>query len=277
MSRLDKIEELLASPQQRSTEAGMGVAAETECWRCGLTIEPTELGVCAACLTALRDPTTTSLEGDQENADALGDAIGEALRNLAPRVRAFMQAIERMGLTITAHFGVPHPPARPTVDQVIEFAQLLDLPPQMIQDQPCVMHPEDHCSPTYVCEQCPFRYVLMDEDNRPIGFEGPDAPPRIDPNCAHIDPEDGCCAHPDAMTPECWRASDGSRCDCPILDNAPAPQFLLGDARVFVRHFEDGEWEEVGGFGNFPCDINLIISDPPSDEERRDFHPPNHQ
>lgn len=37
------------------------------------------------------------------------------------------------------------------------------------------------------------------------------------PGCVFIDPADGTCGHPDAITPECWRL-DGLTADCPPLD-----------------------------------------------------------
>ena len=35
-------------------------------------------------------------------------------------------------------------------------------------------------------------------------------------NCGHVDQVDGTCAHPDALTPECYISYDGGSSDCPI-------------------------------------------------------------
>lgn len=159
--RIDEILRVLDNATQASTEHGYAFQVPKElCWRCDCKIDtdsPTEL--CSRCIEEMR---AEKPHAPRTFIETVFDAMVEALReeNLRFLAQAF-RAGEPILLVDTAgtivgvfpdaseHFEIPH--------------------------GQCVMQAEDECSPTYCCEQCPFRFVLIDDHGIPLGFDGPSA------------------------------------------------------------------------------------------------------
>lgn len=157
--RIDDILRVLDNATQSSTEHGYAFQPPKElCWRCDCKVDvdsPTEL--CSRCIEEMRaeKPHAPKSFADQIFEAMLGALRAENLRFLAQAFRMGepVLLVDGDGTIIgafpdaAAHFEIPH--------------------------GQCVMQAEDECSPTYCCERCPFRFVLLDDRGVPTGFDGP--------------------------------------------------------------------------------------------------------
>lgn len=229
MSRIDRIEELLASPLAHDPDEhnslvfkGMQLPPEELCWRCGTSADVDEsLGICSECVADLRNPAAVSDPPSPWAGFDLWAQAHERLSETVQRVSALFAGLIRHGVHEDTRLRVFGVRASGEVDQfvlppAVEWVQvILDdglvaydgrafIEPVIIDDPPttrrCDMHPDDICDGVVPCAVC----VVI--------------PQRVIEGCLYTDPEDGTCGHPNRMTPECWRAADGSRSDCPIAE-----------------------------------------------------------
>lgn len=220
MSRIDRIEELLASPLAHDPDEhnsfvfkGMTLPPEELCWRCGVSadVDP-KLGACSSCVADLRNPAAVS--GEPAGIWSVFDAwtaAGARLNETLQRVSEIFAGLawnRSPGDGRLRVFGVR---LNGEVEQFVhdpaagdEWIVIIDDPQppwvQVPEPRRCDMHPEDVCDGIVPCAIC----VVM--------------PQRVIEGCLYTDPEDGTCGHPNGMTPECWRAADGSRSDCPVAE-----------------------------------------------------------
>lgn len=131
MSRIDDIEALLSNPTQKSDERGMAGVTDAECWRCGMPIEPCELGACDACVVDLRserpveDDSVVVLPASRVDLRGLSRLDVDSL---VERIRFFDEAVQRAARQVIAQ--------------------------HLVASVWCV-NGEDLCSSEYPCQQCP--------------------------------------------------------------------------------------------------------------------------
>lgn len=223
MSRIDRIEELLASPLAHDPDEhnslvykGMTLPPEELCWRCGLVVDnDSNVGACSKCITDLQSPNPLEPAFDISFVDEAYRRAWDALGATVQRVSSLFAGMARGArggdatlrlFGVRSDGGVSQFVASPDDSWIV----IIDDPPYpqwpngsaFIEPEPrrCDMHPEDFCDGIVSCAVCVVQ------------------PRRVIEGCLYTDPEDGTCGHPNGLTPECWRAHDGSRSDCPIAE-----------------------------------------------------------
>lgn len=210
MSRLDKIEELLASPSQHSAEHGYTtLTEESQCWRCGvwLAVEDRalELGACNRCVEDLRNPAPAAEEWlPISPADRAHDAV---MRVYAHRLDPVQAASVEVGRRLMARM------MEGLRDALVQYSS------RMRDDMLAIGRAFDFTEEE-LRTTCGMSTDLIGA--YPDAIDEPDVDgvqlARPIANCEHVSAEDGTCDHPNAMTPECWLTPGGERCDCPPLD-----------------------------------------------------------
>lgn len=244
MSRIDKIEELLASPQQRSSErAYAALTGEDECWRCGVKIVASELGACAACVEDLRNPAPVD-EPEGYPVGSAGDMHDAVMMLYGARLNA-RETAARMVLTN----GILARLMNGLRVTVVAYSE------RVARDMADVARAFE-ITEAHVREACGMSTELIGAYPEPAQEEEPDLLQmgldelaRPIANCEHVSAEDGTCDHPDAATPECWLMPDGVHSDCPPLTRERSLVEQLRDANpVPVREMPRGytfSWFDV--------------------------------